>query len=714
MTEHTDHNPFQALREEMDNLVIGHEEVKTALLLGIIAREHIYIEGPPGTAKTMLAEIISKAAQLNFFFYQLHRDTRLSEIVGDLVIAKELIDSGELIKQRIMRGGILTSEICLLDDISRAPGESLNVLLRILNERKFGEERIPLLTAIATSNPTADEYYNEPLDPANLDRFILQIRSQGISYGRKWDEAKEVIKLYSERPFDYTVPVRVSKKIFDEYYEKLGQVEIPAEVQEGLANFVVTLIEDHNLNETNSLISDRTFFVKSLKIIRSHALLNGRHRCAMEDLRALKYMTAFRVPEEIFQKLDEILEDLGSKKKAQMDPGDRVEPPMSEYQEDTPAQNRKEKPGDSERESSDQLSEARKTFFQALKELKENLSKEQDDNSASSLDQKISGERQGESEDGGRDENGPKQKKPQKMYASKSQKPGDEEDMWLGGKKNLNSADNVKIIMKVLEGNIQRSMAMDAPHPGGQPRRWKKMMYFSEMEDVDPFEGMFWAENTTPSLPRVHKREKEVLGGEIAILRDVSTSMMGVYSEWSSSVVRGVIELAKAKKMRVGYIEFNHRSYKHRRVGKFFTRDYKWMLELASRTECSGNTNYEDALKDALSEFKGRGFRNKHILFITDGIPTSGDCEVGEERQRAKKLGVCVHSIFIGSKNYPKILQKISEETTGTQFVASRGRDGYIRIEKKDKKALTTAATEKRFDPFMHIFTPQSYTQPPQ
>jgi MoxR-like ATPase len=263
----------------------------------------------------MLAEIISSAASLKFFFYQLHRDTRLSELIGDIVISKETTDDGEIIKQKVVKGGILTAEICLLDDISRAPGESLNVLLRILNERKFFNERIPLLTAIGTSNPTADEYYNEPLDPANLDRFVLQISAQGLSYGRKWDEAKKVIKLYADRSSDYEVPARVSREIFDEYYEKLSSVDIPFAVQEALANFVATLIEDYGCNETNSLISDRTFFVKSLKIIRAHALLNDRDRCTLEDLNALKYMTAFRIPEEVFQQLDQILDDLTSKKK---------------------------------------------------------------------------------------------------------------------------------------------------------------------------------------------------------------------------------------------------------------------------------------------------------------------------------------------------------------------------------------------------------------
>lgn len=311
-------NPILKLKIEMDKHVVGHDQVKMALLLGIISREHIYIEGPPGTAKTMLSEIISSSAQLNFFFYQLHRDTRLSELIGDLVISKEKSDEGEIIKQKIVKGGILKSEICLLDDISRAPGESLNVLLRILNERKFFNEPIPLMTAIATSNPTADEYYNEPLDPANLDRFVLQIKSLGISYGKGWDDARKVIELYSGKSSNEEIPVSVSKEILDESYNKLDKMEIPSEVQEGLANFVTILVEDYGLNETNSLISDRTFFVKSLKIIRAHALISGRDKCTMEDLQALKYMTAFRIPEDVYDQLDNILQNLDRKKKIQM------------------------------------------------------------------------------------------------------------------------------------------------------------------------------------------------------------------------------------------------------------------------------------------------------------------------------------------------------------------------------------------------------------
>ena len=169
---------FRRLHEQVDGYVVGHDNLKEAVLLGLIAREHIYIEGPPGIAKTMFAELVSQAANLEFYFYQFHRDTRLAELVGDVVIQRERgPDGSELIAQSIRKGGVLTCELCVLDDISRAPGEALNVLLRILNERQYLDDEIPLLTAIATSNPTADDYYNEPLDPANLDRFTIQLRS---------------------------------------------------------------------------------------------------------------------------------------------------------------------------------------------------------------------------------------------------------------------------------------------------------------------------------------------------------------------------------------------------------------------------------------------------------------------------------------------------------------------------------------------------------
>merc|ERR1719424_1980313 len=130
----------------------------------------------------------------------MHRDTRLNELIGEAIITKTKTDSGEIIRQDIIQAGILQCELAVLDDISRAPGEALNVLLRILNERKFGPDQtpIPWMSAIATGNPAQDDaYYAEPLDPATLDRFAVQVRAKGLVNEGDWSSASEVIDRYS-------------------------------------------------------------------------------------------------------------------------------------------------------------------------------------------------------------------------------------------------------------------------------------------------------------------------------------------------------------------------------------------------------------------------------------------------------------------------------------------------------------------------------------
>ena len=75
---------LQKLREELDSRVVGQSDVKQAILLGLLAKEHVYVEGPPGVAKTMLSEVAASATGSSVYSYQFHRDSRLDELVGDL------------------------------------------------------------------------------------------------------------------------------------------------------------------------------------------------------------------------------------------------------------------------------------------------------------------------------------------------------------------------------------------------------------------------------------------------------------------------------------------------------------------------------------------------------------------------------------------------------------------------------------------------------
>ncbi|HXZ84125.1 MAG TPA: MoxR family ATPase [Myxococcota bacterium] len=304
------------LRELLDRHVVGHDDAKQALLLALVCREHIYLEGPPGSAKTRMAELAARGASLGFFFYQMHRDTRLSELVGDVVLERRPLAGaeGERIHQAIEPGGILTADVCVLDDISRAPGEALNVLLRILNERKFGERPIPLLTAIATSNPLRDEYYNEPLDPANLDRFALQLRVSGLIQSGDRAQARALIDRFAdgsvvEQPEPEPV---LSRAELDAAFAGLARVAVPSGVKDALIEFLRRLSVDYDCNETNSLLTDRSFLVKAVKLLRGSALLAGRERVERGDLSVLTQMTTFRVPEEVHAKVPALIEEIGA------------------------------------------------------------------------------------------------------------------------------------------------------------------------------------------------------------------------------------------------------------------------------------------------------------------------------------------------------------------------------------------------------------------
>ncbi len=630
----------------MDQYVIGHDDVKEAIMLGLIAREHIYLEGPPGTAKTMLAELTSEAAALHFFFYQLHRDTRLAELVGDTVIFRERDDSGgEIIRQMNRKGGILTAEICVLDDISRAPGEALNVLLRVLNERKFGGESIPLLTAIATGNPTKDDYYNEPLDPANLDRFTIQMRTLGLLQQNSWENAARVIDLYADKQAGPEIGDKVDRTVLDQANRFLPRVDLTAEVKQLLLEFLNVLLNDYGLDESNSLLTDRTFLVKAVKILKAKAVLEGRDHCVPEDLFVLKYLTTFRIPEELHNRIEDIINDLLRKKKVAPDESEDIEQ-MSQAQ----SEERTEGEPRTDYTAQEATVDHRKQQLELGDMMQQTLSPNADDD-------------------------------------------GDSTELNL----DRESIDNIEVLLKALKGRMERNQAEKVPHRGGQPRKWRRLTTFDDLDDTDPVESSLWYDHLNPRLPRMLLRERFDRGGELAILRDISSSMAGVYSKWASSLILRLIELARKKRMRVGYIEFNHLSTKYQVEGKFFVRDYDRMSQRALNLHCSGCTNYQNSLEDALHEFRRLGRGNQHILFLTDGVPTQGDWEVKAERELAKDLGVAIHTIFIGKNKCPRILEIISEETSGAQFQASTDRYGVIRIEERSRpEPLIPAASGER------------------
>ena len=94
----------------------------------------------------------------------------------------------------------------------------------------------------------------------------------------------------------------------------LLNIKVPKEVKTRLMNFLGRLVEDFHLDEKNSLLTDRTFLVKAVRILKAKAVLDGREQVIPKDLSVLKYMLTFRVPDEVYHNIEEILTELAEKK----------------------------------------------------------------------------------------------------------------------------------------------------------------------------------------------------------------------------------------------------------------------------------------------------------------------------------------------------------------------------------------------------------------
>jgi MoxR-like ATPase len=171
----------------LNRLVIGHEEAVRALMLALVAREHVVLIGPPGTAKTMLAKYTAKLLDASCYVYLMTRFTVYDEIFGPVDV-EALVKNNEL---RRRWSSITKADIVVLDEVFKANSAILNSLLSLMQERVVydgvtGQEiRANLWTLIGASNEI-------PLDEelqALYDRFAVKSFIQYI------DDAKMLTAL---------------------------------------------------------------------------------------------------------------------------------------------------------------------------------------------------------------------------------------------------------------------------------------------------------------------------------------------------------------------------------------------------------------------------------------------------------------------------------------------------------------------------------------
>ncbi|MGH2683443.1 MAG: AAA family ATPase [Actinomycetota bacterium] len=170
MTEPRD--VLAAVREEVAKAVVGQDLVVSGLLVALLVRGHVILEGVPGVAKTLMVKALARSLELGFRRIQLAPDLMPSDVTGNVVY-----EAGT--SEFRFRPGPVFTNLLLADEINRTPPKTQAALLEAMEERQVtteGESRLlpePFLVA-ATQNPVEFEG-TYPLPEAQLDRFLFKL-----------------------------------------------------------------------------------------------------------------------------------------------------------------------------------------------------------------------------------------------------------------------------------------------------------------------------------------------------------------------------------------------------------------------------------------------------------------------------------------------------------------------------------------------------------
>src|SRR6195256_4397516 len=167
---------FQALRSEVEKVIVGHREVITHVLIGMFAGGHVLLEGAPGLGKTLLIKTLSEGLELSFSRIQFTPDLMPADIIGTNII----VEDADGRKHFQFQHGPIFAHILLADEINRATPKTQSALLEGMQEGSVtvGGSSRPLpapFFVLATQNPIEMEG-TYPLPEAQLDRFLLKLR----------------------------------------------------------------------------------------------------------------------------------------------------------------------------------------------------------------------------------------------------------------------------------------------------------------------------------------------------------------------------------------------------------------------------------------------------------------------------------------------------------------------------------------------------------
>ncbi|MBC7340935.1 MAG: AAA family ATPase [Clostridia bacterium] len=270
---------FAAIEAELNQAYLERREVVRGLLVGLLARQHVLLLGPPGTAKSALAEDICSRIGGIYFRWLLARTSTPEELFGPVSLKALEQDS----YRRVTAGKLPEATIAFLDEIWKCNSAVLNSLLSVLNERLFFNDGqpapVPLQMAVGASNELPED--REELG-ALWDRFGLRYV---VGYIKNPAAFEAMLKGSNGGARTSLTPEELAQ----------AQAEAAAVKVEKVIPFILTLRQ--KMAEENIAVSDRRWKM-ALDLVRANAWLNGWNEADANDLDVLA-AALWQDPEQI-------------------------------------------------------------------------------------------------------------------------------------------------------------------------------------------------------------------------------------------------------------------------------------------------------------------------------------------------------------------------------------------------------------------------------
>ncbi len=283
---------FREIAKHLNSQLVERDAVIYACLVALLARKHVFLLGPPGTAKSLVIELFCRAIKgASYFRVLINRYTQPEELFGPMKMSALKEDRVEY-----STGGFApTAIVVFFDEIWKAGGSILNTLLTFINERLFfnGNRRdeCPLVSAFCASNELPEDSSLNAL----YDRLMLRLYVDDIV-----DDDNFKAMMLTEEITDSPIQVTLDEL-------SIAQTDVKSVALNGIVDILTTL--RGRLKDAGFEFSPRRWR-ESVGLLQARAYLEGRSRVDTEDIEILRHVF-WNAPEDRAN-VERILSALGS------------------------------------------------------------------------------------------------------------------------------------------------------------------------------------------------------------------------------------------------------------------------------------------------------------------------------------------------------------------------------------------------------------------